>query len=209
MQDEELDTRIGKASGVMRALHDLVVTKRELSKKAKLSIFKTVIVPILTYVHESWIITERVRSQLPASEIRFLRIIKGGTLFNMVRFSEIWKSPIELLLLQLERYQLKWFGHVNRMAKERLSKQALLAKADGRRQVQRPRTTWTNYIEDLGWNHLGLHASEMMDVMEDREVWRPNFELLPPQHSQKSGQWRKKESYNIKEVKRRFLQWSI
>ena len=52
-QDEELDTRIGKASAVMRALHYSVVMKRELPKKAKLSIFKTVFVPILTYGHES------------------------------------------------------------------------------------------------------------------------------------------------------------
>ena len=48
-QDEELDTRIGKASAVMRALHYSVVMKRELSKKTKLSIFKAVFVPILTY----------------------------------------------------------------------------------------------------------------------------------------------------------------
>ena len=34
-QDEELDTRIGKASVVMRALHYSVVMKRELSKNAK------------------------------------------------------------------------------------------------------------------------------------------------------------------------------
>ena len=52
-QDEELDTRVGKASAVMRALHYSVVMKRELSKKAKLSIFKAVFVPILTYGHES------------------------------------------------------------------------------------------------------------------------------------------------------------
>ena len=38
-QDEELDTRMGKASAVMRALHYLIVMKRELSKKAKLPIF--------------------------------------------------------------------------------------------------------------------------------------------------------------------------
>ena len=35
---------------------------------------------------------------------------------------------------------------------------------------------------------LDLHPSEMMDVMEDREVWRLNLELLPPQSSRKSGQ---------------------
>ena len=89
-QDEELDTRIGKASAVMRALHYSVVMKRELSKKAKLSIFKAV-----------------------------LR---------------------------------------------------------------------TDYTEDLGWNRLGLRPSEMIEVMEDHEVWWLNLELLPPQPSRKSGQ---------------------
>ena len=48
-QDEELNIRIGKTGAVTRALHYSVVMKRELSKKAKLSIFKTVSVPILTY----------------------------------------------------------------------------------------------------------------------------------------------------------------
>ena len=52
-QNEELDTRIGKASAVMRHLQYSVVMKRELSIKAKLSIFKAVLVPILTYGYES------------------------------------------------------------------------------------------------------------------------------------------------------------
>ena len=52
-QVEDLYTRVDKASAVMRALHYSVLMKRELSKKAKLSIFKTVFVPILTYGHES------------------------------------------------------------------------------------------------------------------------------------------------------------
>ena len=102
---------------------------------------------------------------------------------------EIRKSlNIEPLLLRIERSQLRWFGHVSRMPQERLPKQALLAKANGRRSVGRPRTRWTDYIEDLGWNRLGIRPSEMMEVMEDREVWRLNLELLPPQPSRKSGQ---------------------
>ena len=27
------------------------------------------------------------------------------------------------------------------------------------------------YVEDLGWNCLGLHPSEMMGEIENREVW--------------------------------------
>ena len=109
-QDEELDTRISKASAAMRALYYSVVMKRELSKKAKLSIFKAVFVPIFTYGHESWVMTERM--------------------FNKVRSSEIRKSlNIEPLLLRIERSQLRWFGHVSRMPQERLPKQALHAKS--------------------------------------------------------------------------------
>ena len=60
------------------------------------------------------------------------------------------------------------------MFQERLPKQALLAKANRRRPVGRPRTRWTNYIKDYGWNRLELHSSEMMDMMEDCEVCRFN-----------------------------------
>ena len=74
------------------------------------------------------------------------------------------------------------------MPQERLSKPALLAKANRRRPVGRPRTRWTDYIKDLGWNRLGLCLREMIEVMEDREVWRLKLELLPPQPSRKSGQ---------------------
>ena len=78
--------------------------KRELSKKEKLLIFKVVVIPILTYGHEHWVVTERVRSQVQASEMRFLRRIEGVMLFNKVCSFEIRKSPNnEPLLLRIER----------------------------------------------------------------------------------------------------------
>ena len=91
-QDEELDTRIGKAGAVMRVLHYSVVMKRELSKKVRLSVFNTVHVPILTYGHESWVMTERMRSQVQTFKMKFFRRIEGVILFNKVRSSEIRKS---------------------------------------------------------------------------------------------------------------------
>ena len=93
-QDEELDTQIGKASAVMRALHYSVVMKRELSKNAKLSIFKTKVCPHshLLYGHESLVITDRARSQVQASEMRFLEKIEGVALYDKVRSSEIQKT---------------------------------------------------------------------------------------------------------------------
>jgi len=80
-----------------------------------LSIFKTVFHPILIYVmsliliygQESWVMAERIRSQLQASEMRFLRRIEGVTLLSKMRSSEIWISMnIKLLFLWIENLSL-------------------------------------------------------------------------------------------------------
>jgi len=36
-----------------------------------------------------------------------------------------------------------------------------------------------DYIEDIGWNRLGLHPNKMVEVMANRDVWWLNLELLP------------------------------
>ena len=52
-QSEDIDTRIGKANTVLRELYRSVVTKRELSNTANLSVIESFFVPILTKGHES------------------------------------------------------------------------------------------------------------------------------------------------------------
>jgi len=51
----ELDILIGAACAVMRALYRSVLVKRELSRKAKLSIYRSICVPNLTYGHKLWV----------------------------------------------------------------------------------------------------------------------------------------------------------
>jgi len=51
-----------------------VVTTRELSNTTELSVFKSVFVPILTYGHEPWVL-----SQVQAAVMGFLRIVHGAT----------------------------------------------------------------------------------------------------------------------------------
>ncbi|KAK3507833.1 hypothetical protein QTP70_001201 [Hemibagrus guttatus] len=62
--DREIDRRSGAAASVMRFMYRSVVVKKELSHKAKLSIY----VPTLTYGHELWVMTERGR--LPGGVFR-------------------------------------------------------------------------------------------------------------------------------------------
>ena len=106
--------------------------------------------------------TETVRSQMQASDIRFLRKIKRVTMFA-IRES----LDIERLLLRIERFQLRWFGHVSKMPHEQLPKPALHAEVSGKKPVGRPQTRSLDYIDDLGWNRLRPHLSEMQLVLVD------------------------------------------
>ena len=123
--------------------------------------------------------TERVPSQVQASKLRFLRRFEGVTLFNKVCSSKIRKSlNIEALRHRIEKSQLRWFGHVSRMSQEKLPKLALIAKANDRRPVERPKTRWTNYVDNVGWNRQGLKPKRNDGCDKDREVSRLNIELL-------------------------------
>ena len=69
--EREVDGRIGAASAVLRALQRPVDVKKELNQKAKLSIYWSIYVPILTYGHELWVETEASgRNGLPPQGIR-------------------------------------------------------------------------------------------------------------------------------------------
>ncbi|VDO94369.1 unnamed protein product [Soboliphyme baturini] len=88
----EIDGRIGVASGVLRKLARSIVTKAELSLKTKLSMFKSIFIPILIYAHESRTMTEKLRTRVQAAEMGFLRRVAGLTRLDMVRESDIQKS---------------------------------------------------------------------------------------------------------------------
>ena len=73
----EMGQRNGAAGVVLRLLCCTVVMKRELSQKAKLSIYRSIFVPTLTYGHEGWVMTKRTRSRIQAAEMGFLRMVVG------------------------------------------------------------------------------------------------------------------------------------
>ena len=179
--EREIGRRIGAAGAVLHSIYRTVVTKRELSQKAKLSIYRSVFVPTLTYGHEGWVMTERTRSRVQAAEMGFLRRVAGVSLRDRVRSSVIREElGVEPLLLCVERSQLRWFGHLVRMPPGRLPREVFQARPAGRRPRGRPRTRWRDYISNLAWERLGIPQSELVNVAWEREVWGPLLELLPP-----------------------------
>ena len=179
--EREIDRRIGAASAVMRTLHGSVVVKRELSRKAKLSIYQSIYVPALTYGHELWVVTERTRSRVQAAEMSFLRRVAGLSLRDRVRSSVIREElGVDPLLLRVERSQMRWLGHLVRMPPGRLPGEVFWARPTGRRPRGRPRTRWRDYVSRLAWERLGIPQEELDEVAGEREVWASLLRLLPP-----------------------------
>ena len=115
--------------------------------------------------------TEKVRSQVQSSKMRFHQKIEGVTLLIRCASLEI-QNFLKLLLLQIERSQLRWFDHVSTRLKEKLSNKLYLPKQMGKKTVGRPRTTVDESILHYGcWVELlGTSPKQNDEVMEDREV---------------------------------------
>ncbi|KAK3556392.1 hypothetical protein QTP70_007987 [Hemibagrus guttatus] len=171
--DREIDRRIGAAAAVMRSMYRSVVVKKELSRKAKLSIYQSIYVPTLTYGHELWVMTERVRSRIQEAEMSFLRKVAGRSLRDRVRSSVTREElGVEPLLLHIERGQLRWLGHLFRMPPGRLPGEVFQACPTGKRPWGRPRTRWRDYVFRLAWERLGVPPEELEEVARERETMR-------------------------------------
>ena len=171
--DCEIDRRIGSASAILRSLYRSVVTKKEVSWRMKMAIFKAVYRPALIYGHEQWVMTERIRSRIRAAEMRFLRTAAGLTLRDKTHSSTIRESlKAKSLLLYIERSQFRWLGHVLRMPHERLAHQVFEAMPQGKRPVGSAHLTWRNYIAHLYQERLGLTWTDVIAKGKDRNRWK-------------------------------------
>src|SRR5699024_5935177 len=100
--ERELSRRINQASAVMRELRAMV-GNAWLSMEAQVTIYNSLFRSVLTYGHESWILTERTRSRVQAAEMRFLRRIVGVSRMDRIRNTRIREAiRVEPLLLQVE-----------------------------------------------------------------------------------------------------------
>ena len=64
----------------MRALHRSVVVNRGLSREAKLSIYRSIFVPTLTYGHKLWGVTKRTISEVQVVAMSFICRVGGLSL---------------------------------------------------------------------------------------------------------------------------------
>ena len=86
-----------------------------------------------------------------------LRRVAGHFLRDRVRSSVTREElGVELLLLHIERSQLRWLGHLFQMPPGRLPWEVFLACPARRGPRGRPRTCWCDYVTQLAWELFGI-----------------------------------------------------
>ena len=88
---------------------------------------------------------------IEAAQMKFLRHLLGITKLDKEKNQCIrQKTGAQNIVQEIKQYQEKWLKHVQRMDTNRLPKQALKYKANGRRNIGRPRKRWRDqlHLED-------------------------------------------------------------
>ncbi|KAF6212004.1 hypothetical protein GE061_012522 [Apolygus lucorum] len=170
-QDQEINTRIAATSRLYHAMGRGCIGKREVSKRTKVAVYKSVYVPTLIHSSESWTTTSRHTSRIQASEMRYLRRVEGKSRRDRVRNQTIRSNlHVDPLNRRVEEAQLRWFGHVVRMPDHRQPRMAWEARFPGRRSIGRPRRRWEENVQD-SLQARGVQWGRARALAEDRKGW--------------------------------------
>ena len=105
-------------------------------------------VPMLAYGSETWTLNKKQQSKIQASEMKFLRSVKGCTKRDLITNQSIREElGIFNMNERLKDLKQNWKEHVERMPDTRLTKQLIQYYPRGRRSVGRPRKRWLEDFE--------------------------------------------------------------
>ena len=89
-------------------------------KKNKLTVYKTVLRPVLTFATELWTLSRSEQSKIQAIEMKYLRRVLRITREHRIPNDQIRETlQVEPIIDYINRKKLSWFGHLTRMNKER------------------------------------------------------------------------------------------
>ena len=167
--EKDVKIRIEKAATVYQMWRRKVFKSRNLSRRTKVQVFRTMVMSVLLYGAETWSVTQQDIRRLKTFQMRCLRDIVGVTLWDMRRNVDILEETGELPIKeQLRLKRLQWFGHLQRMPDYRPQKQLLRCRLRGKK--RRPGGTYLRWVDVISRDLTEI--PEWQEVVTDRSAWR-------------------------------------
>jgi hypothetical protein len=139
---------------------------QSISKDNKKRIYNTTIKSIVTYKSEILPPKNRLENMLLTTEMDFWRRSAGRERIRNETIRENMKVNTTIVE-DIKINQLRWYGHVVRMERERLPKQVLLWTPQDRRRKGKPRRSWTESVRKE-MRQRGLKEEQC----NDRRQWK-------------------------------------
>jgi hypothetical protein len=144
-------------------------------KKLKITIYKTVILPVVLYGHETWSLILREEHKLRVFENRMLRLFgpeKDDVLWRKLHNNELhslYSSPSIVRMIKSRR--MRWVGHVAHMGDGKGVYRVLVGTPEGKRSLGRPRHMWEGNIK-MDLREMGIDEANWIWLAQNRVWWQ-------------------------------------
>ena len=188
--EKDFKTRKGQAWGAFWLLKEIWKSKVT-SIELKIRIFEASCLSILLYGSETWILNEKLLSELDSFGTNcyrhILRIRRGDKISNKTIYERVKQKPLSNKLI---KRQLTWVGHILRYdSNEPVRIYGLYEPSNqlcdkfGKVKAGRPKTSYVNYISGLiSSRDISLSADEIERKAQDRNAWK-----IMNEHADKYG----------------------
>jgi hypothetical protein len=101
----------------------------------------------LSRFDDPWVLKKREEQRLEAAQMKFFRHLLGITKLDKEKIQCIReKTGTQNIVKEIKQYQKMWLQHVQRMDRNRLPRQALKYRPEGRRNIGRPKKRWRDQL---------------------------------------------------------------
>lgn len=169
----EINNRIKSANKCFFGLKKQL-RSRLISRRTKVRLYKTLILPVLLYASETWTLNLDTQRALEAFERKVLRTIFGPvqeqgcwrTRYNFELY-RLYKEPQVTQIIRSNR--LRWLGHVWRTPENNPTRLYTFKNPEGARARGRPSTRW---LDDTENDIKILKIKNWQRVALDRLSWK-------------------------------------
>ena len=175
---KDLKNRVSKARGSFVRLKK-IWRSSHISRRTKLRLFKTLVVPVLLYGCETWKMNKGDNKIIDIFQNKCLRQILRIRWEDRVSTDELLqRTNMNPMSIEVRRRKWKMIGHFLRQDRGNNNNIALTWAPEGRRKRGRPKTTWRRTVEKemrtagwKSWDHACRSAG-------NKKEWRISVEAL-------------------------------
>ncbi|KAJ4447830.1 hypothetical protein ANN_09838 [Periplaneta americana] len=171
---EKIKQRINMGNACYYSVENLLSSSL-LSENLQVRIYKTIILPVVLYGCETWILTLREKHRLRVFENKVLRKIFGAKRDEVTRewrkhnteLHALYSSPD--IIRNIKSRHLRWAGHVARMGEYRNAYRVLVGRPEGKIPLGRPRRRWEDNIK-MDLREVGYDDRDWINLVQDRDL---------------------------------------